>query len=95
MHKETYGRLFPLAWYQRAIAISIRRETTTSEHRGLLRTPMRVRRCLVNRTKCREDSFAGGFDRRAETRVGFPRGLDRHRHDQIDGRESDYSTNNV
>lgn len=94
-HEETHhGRLFPLAWHQRAIVISIRRETIVDEHRGSLRASMRVRRCLVNRTKCGEDPLAGGFDHRAETRAGFPRGLDRRRHGQIDAGESDYSTDN-
>jgi len=94
-HKETYGRLFPLAWHQRAIAISIRRETTTSEHRGLLRTPMRVRRCLVNRTKCGEDFVRGWL----WSPSGNSRGLSAKPRSSSSWpnrrQESDYSTNNV
>lgn len=82
-----YDRLFPLARHQRAIVISIRRETTAGEHRGSLRAPMRVRRCLVNRTKCGERIRLALIAER-KLALGFPRGLDRRRHGQIGGRRN-------
>lgn len=63
------------------------------EHRSL-RAPVRVRKCLVNRTKCGEGRIRSrmALIARAETHAGFPRGLDRRRHEQINNRESDYNT---
>lgn len=88
-------RLFPLA----LISTSNRhqysaRNTTVGEYSCSLRAPVRIRRCLVNRTKWGERRIRSrvALIAWAETRAGFPRGLDRHR--QINDRQSDYSADN-
>lgn len=76
--------------------IGVGRGTTTGEHRGSLCASMRVRRCLVNRTKCGGDPLAGGFDRRAESSCGLSARPYAHcRHGHIDGKSDCSVDSNV